>query len=127
MHGNTAAGMEGADMILQQQLASLLEGMYNVSVFSNDEAMLGSADLAINGSNQNSLALRLWLGDVNLDGSRGRPPGGVNVTRTPSQAQNGSDTLLLQDKLTIISKPGDHHVRIDVCICRCACTDSVTW
>jgi hypothetical protein len=125
MHGNTAAGTEGADMMLQQQLGLILEGLYNVSVFTNDGVMLGSADLAINGSNQKTLATRLWLGDVDLDGSRGRPPGGVNVTRTPSQGQTSNDTLFLQDKLTIISKPGDHHVRRNVQLCRCACINIV--
>lgn len=114
LQGSTATGMLGADAVLQQQLDALLQGLFNVHVFSVDDAMHEQLNTTSNTTqlvhSQLSLAYKLWLGVVDHDGGSGQPEA-VMLTRTPTKGQRSTPTLFFEDKLTIISKTGGYQVR----------------
>jgi hypothetical protein len=113
--------MRGADATLQQQMDWLLKGMYNVSVFTNTAATREQLGNTGNGGQpgprQRSLSLMLWLGAVHLHGSSRKHEGAFNLTRNPTPVQHSMPTVLLEDRLTVITKPGVNHVRLPILDC----------
>jgi hypothetical protein len=111
LQGSTSTGVRGAERVLQQQLNTLLQGLYNVHVFSPDEVMLDQASSASNSSNLSlgpgSIPYKLWRGLFDLGGGR---PEAVHLSRSPANGQPSNSVLLLEDKLTVISKAGVNQV-----------------
>jgi hypothetical protein len=115
LQGSTAAGMRGADAMLQHQLGKLLQGLYDVHVYTHEDAMHQQQGKGSNSSKPDSIqtptAHKLWLGAVDYDASSSGPPDAVQLTRNPIKGQQSSPVLLFEDKLTVISKAGPHQVR----------------
>jgi hypothetical protein len=128
LQGSTAAAAADADRILLKQLHGLFGDappMYQLQVFPADHHQAGTVDNQACGSGSNSsgsstggtasdcLAHRLWNGDYCFKfGGADAEDGAVVLTRmhTADQGDRDSTQLLWEDKLTVISKPGDFQV-----------------